>query len=751
MTLPGERALSAAHFEVLHVGSGIAPEVIRERGYWTAADWRQLDGLGFRGTQKRLECFPATVIPQYDPTGTYTHSVLRWDRPRITPGGGEIKYEQPAGVGLRLNVTPRCVPGIRDVEQSLWWTEGSKKADALASQGLVAVSTPGVDGWRSPSAIPDLFGIPLKHRRVYCAYDSDVLTKPAVRLALIALTRWMAQKGGGRLRRRLDAPPGDHGVSDRLAVDDFLAGGGTPAQLEAMAVALDPGLVGEQRDSDDPGLTKRLADAITATDHFAQDVGGQLCRYHAGVYRPKGAAYVKQRVKGLLHDWRLTARWSSHLADEVVEYLRVDAPELWERPPLAVLNVRNGLLDVATSTLQPHDPAHLSAVQLPVDYLPDATCPVWDQFVADVFPSDAHDLAFEIIAHLMCPDTSLQKAVLLLGEGGNGKSTYLRGVIAFLGREHVTSLSLHKLESDRFAVARLFGKLANVAADLPSADLAGTSVFKALTGGDIVTGEYKYRDSFEFVPFARLIFSANHPPRSADASEAFFDRWTVLPFAGRFRGTAQEIPRTVLDARLADPSELSGVLNRALAVLPGLRARGGFLESASMQAARDEFRDTTDPVAAWLDQATVTRPSAQILKGELLAAFNADAELRGLVPSSATSFGLALKRLRPEVREAQRTIAGRVQWVWLGLGLRGTTSVNGGHVPPSADGIAATPPGSRSSRGSLSVTSGGLVREPAAVVGEGGTHAGLTDMELSEPREGRGPGDEGLDFEEGTL
>jgi len=49
--------------------------------------------------------------------------------------------------------------------------------------------------------------------------------------------------------------------------------------------------------------------------------------------------------------------------------------------------------------------------------------------------------------------------------------------------------------------------LANVCPDLPAADLAGTSVFKAITGGDRLTGERKYHDPFEFTPYARLIFS----------------------------------------------------------------------------------------------------------------------------------------------------------------------------------------------------------------------------------------------------
>ena len=121
--------------------------------------------------------------------------MLRWDHPRLDWNGKPIKYEQPAGIELRLDIPPRCVDGLKDASRPVVWTEGSKKADSLASHGLVAVSTPGVEGWRSPSAITDLWGLALKGRDVYCMYDSDILVKPAVRRAVIALARWMENKG----------------------------------------------------------------------------------------------------------------------------------------------------------------------------------------------------------------------------------------------------------------------------------------------------------------------------------------------------------------------------------------------------------------------------------------------------------------------------------------------------------------------------------------------------------------------------
>ena len=277
---------------------------------------------------------------------------------------------------------------------------------------------------------------------------------------------------------------------------------------------------GRERDDDDssgndPGLVAALAQQICEGQHFAQDDGGKLYRYQGGVYRSRAEAFVKAEVKKLCAEMDRLAEWSPHVANEAVEFIRVDSPLLWQEPPCDVLNVKNGILNLETRELDQHSPDHLSAIQLPVKFDPTATCPKIDRFTTETFPEDATTVAYEIPAWLMTPDTSIQKAVLLIGPGGNGKSRYLRMVEAFLGKISVSNLSLHRLESDKFACARLYGKLANICPDLPTEHLAGTSIFKAITGGDPITGEYKFKDSFDFVPFAATSVFGKQPAASA--------------------------------------------------------------------------------------------------------------------------------------------------------------------------------------------------------------------------------------------
>jgi putative DNA primase/helicase len=404
--------------------------------------------------------------------------------------------------------------------------------------------------------------------------------------------------------------------------------------------------------------------------HFARDAGDLLYVFQGGTYRAAGERLIKKLVK-LYCAENKTVSWSPQLAPDLTRFITDDAPELLERPPMDTVNVANGLLDVRTCTLRPHDPGFLSPIQLSAAYDPAARCPAVEKFCDEVFPEDSQHIPFEIVAWLMLPETSLQKAVLLVGEGGNGKSAFLTLLGDFLGADNVSSVTLHKIESDRFAASRLVGKLANICADLPTSALASTSMFKGLTGGDLVAAERKFSAGFDFRPYARLVFSANTPPRSDDATPGFFRRWIVIPFE---RATFSEtdpatIPSAILRNRLAAPAELSGLLNRALTELPRIQS-GRFSESDSTRAAALNFRNTTDPLAVWLDAHTIEDPEASIVKWSLRDLYKSDCRDNGRGVLAENQFTGRLRQLRPRVTTAQKRINGQQQWCFCGIDIR---------------------------------------------------------------------------------
>jgi len=524
-------------------------------------------------------------------------------------------------------------------------------------RGVVGKTT-GPNGGRRDvkGAVPDLDLIVWEGRRVIIAFDADADRNEQVEVARSLLARELRTRGAEVAFVTWD-------VAQGKGIDDLLGNVGPEKVLELLDAA------DFERTADDDKISVyQIAETISGRYRFAQDAGGRLYIFRGGNYHSDGASFVRQQVKQLLERMRLSSKWSSHNAEEVVKYIEVDAPLLWERPKADVVNVLNGLLDLTTRSLSPHSADFLSSVQLPVKFDPAARCPAWDRFISEVFPGDSEAIAWEIPAWLMTPDTSIQKAILLTGAGANGKSTYLRAVLAFIGRQNVAAISLHRLENDRFSAARLVGRLANICPDLPSEDLSSTSIFKAITGGDALLAERKFEESFEFVPFARLVFSANYPPKSQDASLAFFRRWIVVPFDRVFRpGAPGTLPRDQLDALLADPAELSGVLNKAIEALASIRCNG-LSESESSLRAMDEFRQTTDPLAVWLDRNTVLEPDALIPADQLFRHYNSDCVAKGRPILTKTAIGCAIAQLRPTVEKRQRTVNGRLSWCYVGIG-----------------------------------------------------------------------------------
>ena len=193
---------------------------------------------------------------------------------------------------------------------------------------------------------------------------------------------------------------------------------------------------------------------------------------------------------------------------------------------------------------------------------------------------------------------------MLTGGGRNGKGTFLRVMVALLGRRNVTAVSLHDLVNTRFSAASLVGKLANIAGDIDGRYLENTATFKAITGGDTVNTEHKGRDRFDFTPWAVPVFSANKIPQSADTTVGYLSRWLVINFPQNYEGREDR----QLDTRLQTPAELAGIAAKGIAALPRLLARGNFEVTASGEAAMAEFVRRVDQVRTWLHECAELHP-----------------------------------------------------------------------------------------------------------------------------------------------
>jgi Domain of unknown function (DUF3854) len=172
-------------------------------------------------------------------------------------------------------VPPRSRQRLGDPDVPLLVTEGSVKADAAASAGLVSVALHGVYGWRAKNELggttvmAELEYIHLKDRRVFLAFDNDILLKPQVYDALRRFFDVLIHRGADVVVAIL--PSGEHG--GKCGIDDYFARGGTVDDLVTRHVQKElprPPTVEAETEEDPPIVdeTMTLSTLLDATREF---------------------------------------------------------------------------------------------------------------------------------------------------------------------------------------------------------------------------------------------------------------------------------------------------------------------------------------------------------------------------------------------------------------------------------------------------------------------------------------------------
>jgi P4 family phage/plasmid primase-like protien len=395
-------------------------------------------------------------------------------------------------------------------------------------------------------------------------------------------------------------------------------------------------------------IPRLLGEAILERNQYRY-TASQLWVYRNGVYLSCGEATLRTEAQALLGNERRETR-----VEETLRYVEVATRLEEEGPPdCQYINLRNGRLDWATGELQPHTPAVFTTVQLPIEYDPAATCPAFDHYLNTTFDTDVVPLIEEILGWCLVPDRRFETAVMLTGEGENGKSVFLDLVTFLLGEGNVSHVALQDLEENRFRAAELYGKLANVFADLDARGLQSSSMFKTLTTGDPITAERKHEHAFRFRSYAKLLFSANKIPSSRDRTHAFYRRWLIIPFTKTFDGVGSN-PTPDKGLRDKLKADLPGIFNRALRGLERLALTEAFTQPKSVVEAKKSYIRSNDNLRVFAEECLVAEPNGTIPKKEFYKVYEHWCDSYGDRPVTQKLLKDALKQIFPGLDEWRR-------------------------------------------------------------------------------------------------
>ena len=346
---------------------------------------------------------------------------------------------------------------------------------------------------------------------------------------------------------------------------------------------------------------------------------GALWAYESGVWDSTGERTLQFAARKAVNPENYGANLLNELKAQVRAdpYAEIDDDTLGLEP--GAVAVENGYVDLRAAAgdgdaLRPLEPEDYALAKLPVEYDPDATSAPWREFVADVVESAKIDAVQEYVGYtLHRGEMPFNRALLLVGSGANGKSTFLNVVRELLGPENTETKPVHKFDKDN-AVADLYGKLANIDADLSEGSLSsrGLATFKRLVGDDRVTGRHLYEDAFTFEPAAKHLYACNQVPDVSnivsDNDTAFWRRWVIVQFPNYFPPRDRD---PTLEGTLTSDEHLSGVLNWAIEGWGRLMEQGAF---TNIETTPDETRrlwqSWGDSADEFLSQCVETDPSA---------------------------------------------------------------------------------------------------------------------------------------------
>lgn len=280
-----------------------------------------------------------------------------------------------------------------------------------------------------------------------------------------------------------------------------------------------------------------------------------------------------------------------------------------------IIGVKNGVLDLKTGELKPHDSAYFLTKQIPIPYIADAPKPErWLKFLDEIFLSDKELIRYvqKAVGYSLSGSNAEQCAFFLHGTGNNGKSLFLE-ILRYIFGDYASNIQADTVMMQNKAgnsassdLARLQGSRLVTCSESAEGVRLNEPLIKQMTGDDIMTVRKLYCEEFEFHPEFKLWMATNHKPTIRGTDKGIWRRIHLIPF--QLDIPANRVDRN-LKYKLAKESEsiLKWAVDGCL-----LWQKEGLQMPKKVLDAVKEYRREMDTISSFLE-------SCCIMQGEVKA------------------------------------------------------------------------------------------------------------------------------------
>lgn len=305
-----------------------------------------------------------------------------------------------------------------------------------------------------------------------------------------------------------------------------------------------------------------------------------------------------------------------------------------------LFNVQNGTIDLHTGQLHPHRKEDLQSIIVPIDYQPDAPCPIWKKFLIRVTADKPELTAYlqRAVGVSLTGDVKCQVLFFVYGLGNNGKSTFIiiiRKLTSEYGERVNTDLFMLKeknISGPKEGLANLRGKRFVCASELEDGRRLAVGLIKDMTGGETIKADRKYEHEIEYQPTHKLWLVGNHKPQITDTTLSIWRRVKLIPFT-------VTIPHKEIDPDLSIKleKELPGIL--AWAVKGCLDwQKNGLNEPDIVIDATSAYRHESDILGDFIEDCCILEPLANIAKSELKELYQTWCQVNSSEPVTQKTF-----------------------------------------------------------------------------------------------------------------
>lgn len=334
--------------------------------------------------------------------------------------------------------------------------------------------------------------------------------------------------------------------------------------------------------------------------HMKRNEAGIVFNYDGGYYKEVPDHDVEGIILNALYEDMLwNYRTSKNVRDKMICLLSI-LPNLeltQDRGQIA--NVKNGLLNIYTKELKSHTPSFVSLYQFPTTYDPSAQCPLWnscmDAWTEGKEQEEKKLLLQQFAGYILSSSMFYDKALFLVGDGGNGKSTFVNTLAFVIGEKSTSYIDLEDLYAS-FGMKGLIGKRLNIVEEVPG-NYYQSNKLKKLISGEEITINIKYKDQMHFISQVKFVFAVNIMPRVDDTTTATERRMAIVIFKNNFRDRPNVELRTN-QGLLA--KELPGIMNWMLEGAVKLRDNKGFIVTEEQKEALGEYRQENSSVEGFI-------------------------------------------------------------------------------------------------------------------------------------------------------